>query len=103
MRIKNIHYIDGYKLEILFSDKKYKVVNFEKWIKKGGMYIEALKDIDYFKKVKCDGFTVVWPNGTDFCPDVLYKMGEDVKKTIKKPKPPAKNKRNIIRRKKQVV
>lgn len=39
-----------------------------------------LKDLEYFKKVKGDGHTIVWPNEVDFCPDLLYKIGENVRK-----------------------
>ena len=33
-----------------------------------------LADEAYFRGVKTDGFTVVWPNGQDLCPDELYTM-----------------------------
>ena len=57
-----------------------KVVNFEPWIMEGGELIQPLQDIKYFKKVKMDKFnyTISWPNGADFCPDVLYESGEEV-------------------------
>ena len=33
-----------------------------------------LEDVEFFKKVTVDPEigTLVWPNGVDFCPDVLY-------------------------------
>ncbi len=45
-------------------------------VKKAKNMLLSLKNIDYFKKVKCDGITISWPNGVDLCPDVLYKMGK---------------------------
>ena len=47
-------------------------------INKSKGLFHPLKDIEYFKKVKSDGITLVWPNGLDLCPDVLYEMGEEV-------------------------
>ena len=45
-----------------------------------------LKDVDYFKSVKADGTTIVWPNGLDLCPDVLYEIGKEVETTKDRPK-----------------
>jgi hypothetical protein len=41
-----------------------------------------LQDVDYFSRVAVDpeAGTLVWPNGVDFCPDVLY--AEATGKTI---------------------
>ena len=77
MKIKNVNYIEDYKLELLFNNKKKKVVDFKKWIEKGGFYISPLKDKEYFRKVKLDqfGYGICWPNGADFSPDVLYENG----------------------------
>jgi hypothetical protein len=88
-RIKNVQYLEGYSLKLLFDDGKNKIVDLADIVRRGQNLIAQLKDIEYFKKVKCDGFSVVWPNGVDLCPDVLYKIGKDIpaekKKVSKKP------------------
>lgn len=101
-RIKKVQYLEGYSLKLLFDDGKNKVVDLADIVRKGQNLIAQLKDIEYFKKVKCDGFSVVWPNGIDLCPDVLYKIGKDipaekkqasrkpVKKRLRNKKPNAK-------------
>ncbi len=33
---------------------------------------EPLKNIDFFKSVKVEYGTVVWPRDIDYCPDTLY-------------------------------
>lgn len=91
-RIKKVKYLEGYSLKLLFDDGKNKVVDLADIVRRGQNLIAQLKDIEYFKKVKCDGFSVVWPNGIDLCPDVLYKIGKDIpaekkkvsKKSVKK-------------------
>ena len=80
--VKKVEYIEGYKLKLHFNDRSVKIVDLEKMLKNAKNMLIPLRDVDYFKKVKCDGTTICWPNGVDFCPDVLYKMGNDLKRTI---------------------
>ena len=74
--VKKVEYIKDYKLKLTFRNKDVKVVDLEKEL--WGPMFEPLKDIEYFKKVKTDGHTIVWPNEVDFCPDVLYEMGRNL-------------------------
>lgn len=82
MRVKKVEYVGEYKLRLLFSDKKIKIIDIEPIIKKSKGLFYPLKDIEYFKKVSLDDdqypFSICWPNGEDLCPDVLYSMGKDV-------------------------
>lgn len=83
MRVKKAEYLDEYKIKLLFNDNKTKIVDLEKELY--GQMFEPLKDIEYFKKVSVDqdAITIVWPNGTDFSPDLLYEIGVEVKKNSK--------------------
>lgn len=76
--IKKVKYLDGYRLELVFNDKITKIVDLSDMVKKAKNMLLPLKDIDYFKKVSCDGITICWPNGVDLCPDVLYDTGTKV-------------------------
>jgi hypothetical protein len=72
--------LDGYRLDLTFSDGKRGVVDLRnRIVGKGGLY-QALEDIEFFRKVSVNTElgTVVWPNGMDICPDLLYSlaMGE---------------------------
>lgn len=82
--IKKVEYLEGYKLKLLFDDKCVKIVNLENMIKNAKNMFVSLLDVDYFKRVICDDITICWPNGVDLCPDVLYKMGKDVKQLTSK-------------------
>ncbi len=77
MRIKKFEYVDNYKLRILFSDGKTKLVDLEDKVKRAKGIFSPLKKVDYFKKVSLDEchLSICWPNGADICPDVLYTMG----------------------------
>lgn len=75
--VKRINSIDGYKLNLTFDDNKIKIVDVEAYLDKGIFLL--VKDPVYFKKVKILGSTIAWPNGADFCPDVLYSIGKEVK------------------------
>ncbi len=79
--VKKVEYVKDYKLKLTFRNKDIKIVDLEKELI--GPMFEPLKDINYFKQVKTDGYTIMWPNETDFCPDVLYEIGTEVKSAIK--------------------
>lgn len=63
--VKKINHIDGYKISLTFDDKKTKIVDLENYLDKG---IFLLYD-------------------ADFCADVLYEIGEEVKDQKNKTKP----------------
>ena len=63
---------EDYTLEIEFDNGEKKEFDVKPYIK--GEWYGKLKDISYFKAVETDGFTVVWPDGQDICPDELYEL-----------------------------
>lgn len=81
-RVKNVRHIKNYELEIEFSDGTVANLDFHQRIVGRGGVFEALKSLDYFSQVAVDreAGTLVWPNGVDFCPDVLYAeaTGKDI-------------------------
>lgn len=86
--VKAVEYINGYRLKLLFDDNKTKIVDLTDVVKKGGYYFKPLQNIEVFKQVSLDDeeypSSIRWPNGADICPDVLYKMGKEVKANAKK-------------------
>ncbi|MBP9841305.1 MAG: DUF2442 domain-containing protein [Simkaniaceae bacterium] len=79
--IKKVEYLDRYRLKLHFDDKTIKTVDLEDMLKNAKNMFIPLLDVSFFEQVECDGTTICWPNGVDLCPDVLYDMGEDFKKS----------------------
>jgi hypothetical protein len=77
-RIKKVEYLSGYQLRLQFDNGRIKVVDLEGMLKNAKNMFLQLVDVNYFKKVECDGYSICWPNGIDFCPDLLYKAGKDI-------------------------
>jgi hypothetical protein len=75
-------YIDNYLMKVKFNDGSVKIVNFEQYIERGGIFFE-LRDKEYFKRFFIDLNTLCWPNGADIAPERLYEIGEEI--LIKEP------------------
>ena len=62
--------LDDYMLLLTFDNGKQRIFD----VKPSFIHdvYNLLKDKDYFKLVKVDYGTVVWPDNIDFCPDILY-------------------------------
>lgn len=71
LHVRNVKYIDGFRLWVTFDDGTAGEVNLEH--KLSGSVFEPLKDSSFFAKVSVDPEleTVVWPNGADLAPEFL--------------------------------
>lgn len=69
----DVRYIEGYKLEITFENKKKGVVDFHGYIRKGGVFCR-FDDIEYFKKfyINKELGVLCWPDEVDIAPETLY-------------------------------
>jgi hypothetical protein len=73
-RIVNVRHIQHYILHITFADGTEADLDFEDRVMGRGGVFEPLEDIALFAQVTVDpeARTLVWPNGVDLDPDVLY-------------------------------
>jgi hypothetical protein len=71
-------YIGDYKIELEFDDGKGGIVDFSKYLKKGGVF-ERFKDIDFFRdfSVNEDLGTLTWGDEVDVAPEILYAEATD--------------------------
>jgi hypothetical protein len=72
IRVTDAQPRDGYRVHLTFSDGTEKDIDLAPYLK--GPVFEPLRDPARFREVAVDPElgTIVWPNGADICPDVLY-------------------------------
>ncbi|MEK6644283.1 MAG: DUF2442 domain-containing protein [Planctomycetota bacterium] len=70
---------EGHRLILTFEGGERREVDVRLLVPFDGVF-EPLKDDAYFRQVRVDPDvgTIVWPNGPDICPDVLYESGRKV-------------------------
>ena len=64
----------AYQILVEFDNGEKRIFDVEPYIK--GEWYGKLRLLEYFKRVRTDGFTVVWPDGQDICPDELYEFSK---------------------------
>lgn len=67
---KQVKATDDYKLFIDFDSGEKKIFDVSPYIQ--GNWYSELSDLNYFKSVFVNGYTVEWPHGQDLCPDEIY-------------------------------
>jgi hypothetical protein len=75
-RVQRVRHIEDFRLELSFSDGTISELDFKDRIAGRGGIFSAMQDVEFFKQVHLDteAGTIGWPNGVDFCPDVLYSL-----------------------------
>lgn len=76
IRVTNVDYVEGYTMDLEFSNGKTKRVDFLPLLK--GKVFEPLKDLKNFVQFGLTHWTIEWFNGADFAPDYLYKQGVEI-------------------------
>ncbi len=73
-RVTEARHLRDYLLEIRFTDGTVARLDFRRRILGRGGVFKPLENVEFFRQVAVDpeAGTLVWPNGVDFCPDVLY-------------------------------
>ena len=83
--ICGVEYKSGYRLRLTFEDGSVRVVDLGKHL--DGKMFEPLRDMKQFRTARLnpDLDTVVWGNGADMSPDVLYEIGVPVEAATGQP------------------
>jgi len=69
-----VEFIEGHELEVSFEDGLTAKIDLDRVIGSFKGVFAPLLDPEFFRQVRVDQElgTIVWPNGADICPDVLY-------------------------------
>jgi len=77
-----VEWTGGYRLLLTFEGDERRELDIRALVSFDGVF-EPLKDPAYFRQARVDADvgTIVWPNGADLCPDVLYEASRPVVST----------------------
>lgn len=69
-RVKSVKPLVDYQLKITFTNDEVGVYDCHHLLDFG--VFKELADEGYFRQVRAEGGTVVWPHEQDICPDTVY-------------------------------
>lgn len=75
--IRAVEHLGGHRLRLTFADDRVGDVDLaNRFEGELGPVFEPLRDVEFFAQVTVDPElgTVVWPNGADLAPEVLYEQ-----------------------------
>jgi hypothetical protein len=77
IRVASVAPMDGFHLRVGFTDGTARVIDVERFLR-GPVFEQIRADGAMFERVSVDRAlgVVVWPNGADIDPDVLYGLHE---------------------------
>ena len=74
--VTDVRVLDGYRLELTFSDGVQGIVDLaDRIVGRGGVFA-LIENLQVFRQVRVERElgSIVWPNGADVCPDLLYAL-----------------------------
>ena len=76
IKVKDVDYLENYRLLLVFSDGVKKEVDLEPYLK--GEVFGPLRDKTMFIQYGLTPTTIEWVNGADLAPEFLYIIGNTV-------------------------
>ena len=68
----SVEALPDYHVRIVFDNGEHGVFDAKPYIR--GDWYGKLRDVEFFNAVRTDGWTLVWPDGQDICPDCVYEQ-----------------------------
>ena len=76
IKVKDVDYLENYRLLLVFSDGVKKEVDLEPYLK--GEVFGPLRDKTMFIQYGLTPTTIKWVHGADLAPEFLYRIGNTV-------------------------
>jgi hypothetical protein len=87
LRISEARPLEGFRLKLTLTDGSVIERDVSRLLV-GPVFDPVRKDPSFFRKVRAEDGTVVWPNGADLCPDVLIWGGPPPEEEHERARPP---------------
>src|SRR5689334_15739641 len=71
-RISTVEYLGDYRLRLTFTNGETGEIDMRHKVTGRSGVLAPFNDVAFFAQVRVEGETVVWPNGVDLDPIVLY-------------------------------
>lgn len=75
IRVKSVQVLEDWQVRVWFTNGEQRTIDLLPYIGSGPIFEPVRNDYSFFQAMRVDGGTVVWPNGADIDPDVLYYGG----------------------------
>ena len=70
--IREAHYLEGYRIELVFADGRQGIADLSPWVKENTVFA-PFADKQYFRAFRIEYGTLVWGEGdVDIAPEALY-------------------------------
>jgi hypothetical protein len=82
LRVTKVEHLGPYRLRLEFTDGTVKDVDLAEEL--FGEVFEPLRDPQFFRRgvLNDETGTIEWPNGADFAPEFLSRIGSDVEQVV---------------------
>ena len=74
LSVNKVQPLNDYKLELTFENNETRIFDVNPYLDTG--LFKTLKDEKIFKGVRVSYDSIVWPNGVDLDPEVLYEKSQ---------------------------
>lgn len=75
IRVHAIVPLDPAWMRVQFTNGEQRDINLAVYIASGDIFEPVRNDPTFFRSARVEGGTIIWPNGADIDPDVLYYDG----------------------------
>jgi Protein of unknown function (DUF2442) len=71
VRVQSVEPLEDFNVNIHFTDGSQREINLEPYLR-GPVFEPLRNDPSLFRSMRVEEGTIIWPNGADIDPDVLY-------------------------------